>query len=422
MAKESFRFIHASDFHIEKPLGDLFDLPDHLRTALVEAPWKAADSVFETAIVENVDFVILAGDILNPNSTGASGIAWLLDHFDALHARGIQVYWCGGQVDEPDRWPEAIALPNNVHCFSKRQVEQLTFRRNGQPLAKILGRSHDGRESIYAAEYSHEIEDIFSIAVGYGKADPETLNNIRVDYWALGGNHQPTTLQNDSPQIRYCGSPQARNLDDTGAHSFHLIDVDVDRNLQIQSIESDTFRYSRLFVDAADLALGRDLRQLLSKKIAKIQSESSNRNLLVQWRIQLDVEQASIVGPSAIEETLAWLRREFGHGHPALWSTEIELLAPKNLPQKWFDEDTILGDFLRTSQTHRKSQGREMNSKAIIENESPGTPAWQTLLSANDVPSQTAMVERATLLGVDLLRGHQVDLLAATRRFTGVGN
>jgi hypothetical protein len=35
MAKESFRFIHASDFHVERPMGDLYDLPDHLSTPLV---------------------------------------------------------------------------------------------------------------------------------------------------------------------------------------------------------------------------------------------------------------------------------------------------------------------------------------------------------------------------------------------------
>ena len=51
MAKESFRFIHASDFHLERPMQDVLDLPDHLRRSLVEAPWKAAEAVFEHAVV-----------------------------------------------------------------------------------------------------------------------------------------------------------------------------------------------------------------------------------------------------------------------------------------------------------------------------------------------------------------------------------
>ena len=42
MGKESIRFIHAADFHLERPMHDLLDLPEHLKQALVDAPWKAA--------------------------------------------------------------------------------------------------------------------------------------------------------------------------------------------------------------------------------------------------------------------------------------------------------------------------------------------------------------------------------------------
>ncbi len=59
-------FINASDFHLERPMQDVLDLPDHLRRTLVDAPWKAAASIFEHALVENVDFVVLSGDLLNP--------------------------------------------------------------------------------------------------------------------------------------------------------------------------------------------------------------------------------------------------------------------------------------------------------------------------------------------------------------------
>ena len=128
MGKESFRFIHASDFHLERPLQDLPDLPDHLRTALIDAPWKAAESVFEQALVDSVDFILLSGDLVNPVATGAAGPAFLLDHFEELQKHKISVYWAGGQVDDPDRWPDAVGLPSNVHLFSKRQVETVVYR------------------------------------------------------------------------------------------------------------------------------------------------------------------------------------------------------------------------------------------------------------------------------------------------------
>ncbi|MEZ6134753.1 MAG: DNA repair exonuclease [Pirellulaceae bacterium] len=208
MAKESFRFIHASDFHLERPLQDILDLPENLRKVLVEAPWKAAEAIFEHAVVENVDFLVLAGDLVNPATTGAQGIAFLLDHFETLRERGIQVYWTGGAADDPDRWPDSVAIPDNVHVFSKREAETFVFRRHQTPLANIIGRSVDNNETVRAAEYASEPDDNFVVAVAHGTADTESLASERVDYWALGGKHQSEILQTDEPAIRYSGSPQ----------------------------------------------------------------------------------------------------------------------------------------------------------------------------------------------------------------------
>jgi DNA repair exonuclease SbcCD nuclease subunit len=419
MGKESFRFVHASDFHLERPLHDLLDVPDHLRVPLLDAPWKAAQAVFEHALLEEVDFVLLCGDLLNPVSTGANGPSFLLDHFEELAAKDIHVFWAGGSVDDPDRWPEAITLPEQVHLFSKRQVEPVIYRRNGHPLVTILGRSNDGRESIRAAEYSHEPDDTFVIGIGHGAADAESLMAERIDYWALGGDHQRNSVQNDAPPIRYSGSPQGRSIQEVGPHGFYSVEIDGQRHIQIHPIDSDVFRYSVQTVDAEDMALGRDLRQLLAKRINKLQSESAGRHTLVRWLVHLDLEQASVVGPAALEDLLLWLRREFGHGQPAAWSTEIEIIPPKNLPKKWQEEDTILGDFLRTSTGHRKTGGKDLSIKPIVDAETPATSLWQSALSTSDASAQAALLERATLLGVDLLRGQQVDLLANTRRFGG---
>jgi exonuclease SbcD len=417
MAKESFRFIHASDFHLEKPLQDIFDLPDQLKKTLVEAPWKSAEAVFEHAIVENVDFVVLAGDLLHPLTTGAQGIAFLLEQFQTLRERGIQVYWVGGSVDDPERWPEAVILPDNVHVFGKHEVEACVFRRHQNPLVTLLGRSSHGGETVRAAEYAHDPDDNFVVAVAYGKADSESLAAEKVDYWALGGQHQAEVLQSDEPAIRYCGSPQSRCLTEVGPHGFLLVDVDAQRNLQVHPIDIDIVRYATQEIDADDVALGRDLRQLLSKRVARLQSEASGRHVLVKWRVHMDLENAAVVGPSAVEDLLGWLRREFGHGQPSCWSVDMEILPPKELPSKWKEEDTILGDFLRTAAGHRKDGGKQLNLKAIVDAETPASNAWQTALSAGN--SQLATLEKSTLLGVDLLRGHKVDLVASTRRFGG---
>ncbi|MFN9716003.1 MAG: hypothetical protein ACK57G_19655, partial [Planctomycetota bacterium] len=92
---------------------------------------------------------------------------------------------------------------------------------------------------------------------------------------------------------------------------------------------------------------------------------------------------------------------------------------PKAYPQKWQEEDTILGDFLRTAEESRKAASRNLNLKPIVESETPGTSAWHAMLIDDNLASTSAALDRATLLGVDMLRGHKLDLLAPVRRFGG---
>jgi DNA repair exonuclease SbcCD nuclease subunit len=379
MAKESIRFLHAGDFHLERAMQDLTDLPEHLKASLADAPWKAAEAVFEAAIVENVDFLLLTGDLLNPISCGAAGPAFLMEQFERLAQRKIDVYWAGGTVDDPDRWPDAVLLPDNVHLFSKKQVEAFVFRRNGFPLATILGRSSDGRESIRAAEFQVDTDDTYVIAMSHGQADRDALMAERIDYWALGGPHARQVLHGESPHMRVSGTTQGRGFAEEGEHGYWMIEVDGNHDAQITTGDCDPFRYITQTLDVEDLALGRDMRELMSKRIARLQSEHGTHHLIVRWRVELNLEHMNMVSPAAIDETLVWLRREYGHGACSVWSTEIELLSPKAYPQKWQEEDTILGDFLRTAEETRKAASRNLNLKPIVESETPGTPAWHAM-------------------------------------------
>ena len=122
MPGESFRFIHASDFHLETPLGDLDSLPPHLHELMAEAPRQAARAVFEAALADNIDFLVLSGDLLNPQAAGPHGMSMLLDYFEQLNTKETPVFWCAGLSDAPEKWPESVPLPPNVTLFSKHDL------------------------------------------------------------------------------------------------------------------------------------------------------------------------------------------------------------------------------------------------------------------------------------------------------------
>ncbi len=55
MSGQSFRFLHASDFHLEEPLGGLAEVPPHLGELFLDAPFTAAERVLDVAVRERVD-------------------------------------------------------------------------------------------------------------------------------------------------------------------------------------------------------------------------------------------------------------------------------------------------------------------------------------------------------------------------------
>jgi DNA repair exonuclease SbcCD nuclease subunit len=431
MSGESFRFIHASDFHLETPLGDLDQLPPNLRDSLATAPRNAAAAVFDAALADNIDFLILSGDLLHPVAAGPHGMSLLLDNFERLHAAGTPVYWAAGIADDPKQWPEAVPLPPNVTLFPRDKPLSIQYERAGRTICTIVGRSSEGRMSLHVPGFQTTNTDEFTIGVGYGSADANALAAGRMDYWALGGAHNYTEIEGGAPAgAIQPGSPQGRGLDETGAHGYCVVDVDAEHTARVHRVETDRFRYCHEIIDTAEIRSVGNLRNLLGQKIATLANENGGRHLLIAWDVSLsDPEMISAVGDPF--ELLRQLRRDHGNGNPAAWTTSLIVRPPRQYPKSWQEEDTILGDFLRASDKFRKSgaatgsgttatsnkpankslptdsgavPGR-VNLMPFTEEHSELSSTATTLLG--DLPAQhrDETLDEATLLGVELLRG-----------------
>src|SRR5262245_27658685 len=101
MSGQHFRFLHAGAFLLDQPLRGLVEIPGPLTDLLIDAPFLAAQKVFDAAIEERVDFVVLNGDLIDLSEPSARAIAFLLDQFERLDGQGISVYWACGKLEQP---------------------------------------------------------------------------------------------------------------------------------------------------------------------------------------------------------------------------------------------------------------------------------------------------------------------------------
>ena len=87
-------FIHAADLHLGAPFRGLRALSDTWADRLLSAIPESYDRVIEAAVENNVDFVVIAGDIFD---SARASYADYLHFFDGLHVldwAGIPAYLC----------------------------------------------------------------------------------------------------------------------------------------------------------------------------------------------------------------------------------------------------------------------------------------------------------------------------------------
>jgi hypothetical protein len=348
MAGQHFRFLHAGDFALHEPLVALAEAPAAIRELLIDAPYAATERVFSTAIEERVDFVVLAGDLVDLKLATPRAIAFLLEQFQRLDAHGIAVYWAGGTHDPPQDWPAVARLPKSVQVFSALEAEELSHFRGDRPVANLVGRSWHGTTLASVGKLASDTDGLTTIVVAYGQGDADELTEQEVDYWALGGQPQRRSLGTAHRIVHYPGSPQGRSPAECGPHGCTLVHVASDRTLRTQFISTDAIRWHSEALQVEDDAAIGDIHKQLAERAKVLRAHAEERPLLVNWKLSgIEHLARPTKRHELAAELLAWLRKEFGPAKPTLWSIGVEFESPA-LPGEWFEEDSMVGDFLRS--------------------------------------------------------------------------
>ena len=103
MSDLSFRFLHAADFQLDVPLHGVQEVPDSISRWMIDAPYLAAERVFDTAIQEHVRLVVLSGNLLDLIAPHPRSICFLREQFERLAGHAISVCWAGSLRDSAAR-------------------------------------------------------------------------------------------------------------------------------------------------------------------------------------------------------------------------------------------------------------------------------------------------------------------------------
>ncbi len=405
MSNWPFRFVHAGDLHLESPPGGIAEVPEHLRELFLDVAYCAAERVFETALAEEADFLVLSGDVLDPHQTGPRGPLFLIEQFTRLRDRGIPVYWAGGRSDPPEAWPSGMEMPDNVHLFPAGRVEEYVVRRDSTAIVRLIGVSRARGRSVRPSDFVTDPDGTFSVAIIHGTASADALRGRGIHYWALGGSHRRQTLFHSPHVAHYPGTPQGRRPKETGPHGCTVVHVDDQCNIRMTASTTDWLRWQneQVAIDASTTRA--DLERMLDERLRMLKETVPGVDLLISWRIVGSGRLMSqLRGGTVAAELLEGLRNRYGFGPPAAWSVSLVAEPPAVLDPESYEQSTILGDFLREVRRYQMNPREEIDLTPYVpEEHAAGTLA--ATLEVSKRPVRERVLRDAAVLGMDLLSG-----------------
>ncbi len=397
------RLLHLSDLHLEDLPSGLTEIPEHLRERLLNCPYDAAAAAFDFAITEQVDAVLLAGDVADLALAGPRGIVFLRDQFARLQTQQIPVYWVGGTVDPPDAWPPGVSLPPNVHVFPKAHSEGFSLSRDGQPLAHIVGISRSTSDAVPLDRLVRPAGEIFTIGVAYGKFEASDLPRQKVDYLALGGRHHRKTFSSPLRTAHYAGTPQGRSPLEPGPRGATLVSVDETGEIKPQFVPLDTVRWQVERLEVEPRLSLEAISEAMRARVGSLIGKTATADMLVVWDLEGSGPALHAIRTEHKDEALlVRLRDDFGHQSPCAWSVEIRSQIARPLPKAWFEQETILGDVLREIQTMSDDPSQPM---ALVDYlaASDRNGELAPLAALPDAAAREHLLQRTADLCVDLL-------------------
>ncbi|GGD55983.1 metallophosphoesterase family protein [Paenibacillus nasutitermitis] len=366
-----FRFIHAADLHVDSPFQGLPDAPAYVRDTLTDSTFQAVQRLVETAIMAEVDFVVIAGDLYDGADRSLRAQLALQKQWQQLHTHGVQLFVIHGNHDHLGGSRANLTLPETVTVFGSKQMEYApAYRKDGGLAAYVYGRSYGDRavtENI-ARSYRPLPDGPYHIALLHGNVDgnpaydpyapcslPE-LASAGFDYWALGHIHTRAVLHR-YPHVVYAGNTQGRHARETGAKGCYIVNVNAAKETELTFVPLDAVRFGQFEMSIEGIEHEQALLDSLELKLSGVLAENGNRPLVVRLRLTgRGTLHHKLTDAVFAAELLDGLRQRMEHTSerwqpgdpPWCWVTALETATGAALDlEAAAEEDSFAGELLR---------------------------------------------------------------------------
>lgn len=362
----SFRFVHTADLHLDSPLRSLAMRNGDLAELIGDATRQALTAIVDLCIDEQVDALIIAGDLYDGDQTSMKTARFLAGQLQRLHEAEIATYIIRGNHDALSRITQELILPPSVTVFGGRAHAvdiahgDLALAIHGMSFAKP-----HAQESLLE-KYRRPAPDTVNIGImhtslagasghdQYAPCKASDLHGWGFDYWALGHVHVRAQHAGDRMVIMP-GMPQGRDINEAGEKTVTLVTVNDDRSFTVEERATSVAQFERIAIDLSPATTWREAAELIEQSIGIVRDRTRSPHLVGRLKLTGETPLAWQLRRDRDLLLAETAQRTERIGKTWIEKIEIATTAPINTPSGSTTADPVLelGELMRSDIIHQ---------------------------------------------------------------------
>jgi len=351
---QEIKVIHTGDLHLGmtfKSLGSKSKL--HRRDCQ-----DVFSNIVNLCIKENVDALLIAGDLFDNPNPSKSIITFVIDELKRLKDKKIPAFIISGNHDpykKESLWFE-YSFPSNVHIFDNNNLDSETI---GNLTVYGIAYTNNTKEPL--ENFKAKESENFNIGLIHGSTvnlkvdeDPEysyrpikklQIDNSNLDYVALGHFHDLLEIKG-KVKCFYSGSPEGLSFKNNSDSSVLLVKYS-DGKVDVRPIKTAIREFHTLEVDCTKLDNDLELKKVLGEN----KGENKILRLVLKGSPSLDFQL-----------DINLLLKEFESKYFFL-----KIIDAVHIPENLTEDETIRGQFIKLIREGIKKE-KDSQKKKMLEN------------------------------------------------------
>lgn len=359
---KKIRFIHTADLHLDSPFRGLSNLPESLFKRARESTFHALDRLIDYAILEDVDFIVMSGDLFDGENRSLRAQSKLKKSLEKLNDYQIPCYIIHGNHDHLNGSWISLSWPSNVFFFQEK-VDFYTFIKNDIKV-NIYGFSYPDRNVLEnrAHEYERQGEADYHIGLLHGQAEGHTghdpyapftvkqLLKTNFHYWALGHIHKRQILH-ENPHIVYPGNTQGRHRNELDEKGCYLVEL-TKTQTTLRFLQTSIIDWKEVTISIEDFNNLEDFMAICESKLEEYRKRDRGLFICLRFIGNGPIHQFLIEQGETLMETL---NEGEENKNDFLWINHLLIETIPNWNRELLkNEAHIVADIIKTSDKLQK--------------------------------------------------------------------